>query len=418
MARIQSKKSLKSSKTKSAIKPADISVPSYDSGVESSDLLLVNRDGVDYNTDAADLAQYVGGELGLGTLVGDINTEIDGINVSVGENTSDLNDLEARVAANETGIAENVTAIGTNASGISTNTSDIATNASGIADNVTAIAANTGDIATNTSDISSNAAGIAANTAAIAASDAENVRQNSWTGISAGTNSDTNATHQARITKNELDIIALQGALIYKGVGDFTTPAPAAITGHFYLCAADGSASGWTGLSTVKANSYYAYNGSVWQESGSASVVVEAPKDGNLTLTSGNKGIDVKTGSGFSADAAGDVEYQIELDLNEEGGLVVTDDGLGISPKPDSGIIVDADGISVDPDFIQSNSLTDVPTLQAVTDEGASSTNAITAAGVISTADQSVSTFLHKDISKLPPLDSAGSNNGYRYRSA
>lgn len=390
MARIQSNKALKSSKTKSAIKPADISVPSYNSVVKGDDLLLINRGGVDYNTDAADLAQYVGGELDLDSLVGDINTEIDGINVSVGENASELNDLEARVAANETGIAGNVTSIGTNAA----------------------------DIATNAGGISTNAGAISNNTAAIAASDAENVRQNSWTGISAGTNADANATHQARITKNELDIIALQGALIYKGVGDFTSPAPVAITGHFYLCAADGNASGWTGLSTVNANSYYAYNGSIWQESGSASVVVEAPKDGSLTLTSGNQGIEVKTGSGFSADAAGDVEYQIELDLNEEGGLVINDDGLGISPKPNSGIIVDVDGISVDPDFIQSNSLTDVPTLQAVTDEGASSTNAITAAGVISTADQSVSTFLHKDISKLPPLDSAGSNNGYRYRSA
>ena len=407
MARVPAKRSLKSSKKKMAIKPVDITVPSYDSEVEDGDLLLINRSGVDYNTDAADLAQYVGGELGLDALVGDINTEIDGINVSIGENAGDLSDLEARVAANETGIAGNVTSIGTNADGISTNAGDIATNASGIADNATAITANADDIATNASGISTNAAGIAANTAAIAASDAENVRQNSWTGISNGTNTDSSATHQARITKNELDIIALQGALIYKGVGDFTSPAPAAITGHFYLCAADGSASGWTGLSTVKSNSYYAYNGTVWQESGSASVVVEPPKDGNLTLTSGNKGIDVKTGSGFSADAAGDVEYQIELDLNDEGGLVVTDDGLGISPKPNSGIIVDGDGISVDPDFIESNSLSDVPTLQAVTDKGATTTVGITALGVTATGTADQSSFLFKNIAQLPSLKSA-----------
>jgi hypothetical protein len=407
MARVPAKKSLKSTKKKVAIKPVDISVPSYDSEVEDGDLLLINRSGVDYNTDAGDLAQYVGGELGLDALVGEINTEIDGINVSITENAGDLTDLEARVKANEDGVAQNATDITTNAGGISQNATDITTNASGIAANVTAIAGNATDIANNASDISTNAAAIATNTTAIAASDAENVRQNSWTGVSAGSNADTGATHQARITKAELDIIALQGALIYKGVGDFTGPAPSAITGHFYLCAADGTASGWTGLTAVKENSYYAYNGSIWQESGSTSVVIPTPNDGALTLTSGNDAIEVVTGSGFSADAAGNVEYQVKLDLNDEGGLGITSDGLGIAPKPNSGIIVDADGISVDPDFIESNSLSDVPTLQAVTEKGATTTVGITALGVTATGTQAQSSFLLKNIAQLPSLADA-----------
>ena len=386
MARVPAKKSLKSSKKTVAIKPADISVPSYGSDVEGGDLLLINRGGVDYNTGASDLAQYVGGELGLDALVGEINTEIDGITVLISEGTTDLSELEERVEANEEGVANNA--------------GDITTNAGGIAQNVT-------DIAANASAIGVNSGLIADNTAAIAASDAENVRQNSWTGISAGTNADTSDTHQARITKNELDILALQGALIYKGVGDFTSPAPAAIAGHFYLCAADGTATGWTGLSNVNQNSFYAYNGSTWQESGSSNVIIPEPKDGNLTLTSGNDAIEVVVGSGFSADAAGDIEYQVKLDLNDEGGLAITSDGLGIAPKPNSGIIVDGDGISVDPDFIDANSLTDVPTLQAVTDEGASTTEVITAKGVVATGAQADSSFLFSNISQLPSIRTA-----------
>ena len=382
MARVPSK----SVKSKKAAKPVDISVPSFDSDVESSDLLLINRSGVDYNTSAEDLAEYVGGELGLDALAGEINTELGKLEVSIGGVGSDLSDLEAKVETNTTNI-------GVNAGGISDN-------ADGIAANVTAIAGNKTDIATN-------ADGIAANAIAIAASDAENVRQNSWTGISAGTNNDANATHQARISKNETDILALQGALVYEGVGDFSQEPPILKTGHFYLCAADGNATGWTGLSTVKENSYYAYDGTKWEESGSAAVVIPDPATGALTLTSGNKGIDVEVGSGFNANSSADVEYSIKLDLNDEGGLEITDDGIGINPKPGNGIIVDADGISVDPDFIEANSLTDVPTLQAVTEEGASTTEAITAKGVIATGTQADSSFLIKNIALLPDLADA-----------
>ena len=386
MARVPSKKSLKSSKTKLAAKPVDITVPTFDSEVESGDLLLINRSGVDYNTSAEDLAQYVGGELGLDAIAGEINTELGKIEVSIDGVGGDLGDLEAKVDGN---------------------TANIATNASGIADNVTAIATNAGGIASNASDIATNAAGIAANTAAIAASDAESVRQNSWTGIPNGTNTDSNATHQARITKNEADILALQGALVYEGVGDFSQAPAVTKTGHFYLCASDGAATGWTGLSTVKANSYYVYDGSKWEEAGSAAVVIPDPATGALTLTSSNKGIDVEVGTGFNANSSADVEYSIKLDLNDEGGLVIGDDGIGINPKPGNGIIVDGDGISVDPAFIESNSLTDVPALQAVTEEGASTTEAITAKGVIATGTQADSSFLLKNIANLPSLADA-----------
>ena len=368
MARISSKKSLKK-----GVKPVDISVPDYSgSNVEGSDLVLINRNKADYNTDVDDLAAGIGASLQIDKLVGEIQTEIDGavgdININIEGLGTDLSDLEAKVDQN---------------------TADISANADGIS-------ANAGDISTNTGNITVNAD-------EIAALKTDQARQDSWTGAEPGTNNDASATHAARITKNEADILALQGALVYKGVGDFSQAPLTTVTGHFYLCAADGTATGWVGLSTVKENSYYAYNGSQWEESGSASVVVPDPGDGELTLTSGNKAIAVAVGSGFNANSDGNVEYQIALDLNNEGGLEITDDGLGINPKPNNGIIVDGDGISVDEDFI-AGIAGPVPALQAVTDEGATTDKAITTAGVISTADQSASTFLHKDISQLPAL--------------
>lgn len=378
MARVSSKKALKKS-----VKPVDIAVPSYDSELEDGDLLLVNRNSTDYNTPASDIAQYVGGALGIKDLVNSINNEITVLEGTIGDG---LDDLTPRVEANEKAVVQNATDIATNASGISDNATDIATNASGVATNAAGIASNTSDIADNA---------------------AENARQNSWTGIpAAGTNLDTSATHAGRIGKAEADILALQGAMVYKGVGDFSSSAPLAATGHFYLCAADGTATGWIGLSTVKENSYYAYSGSKWEEAGSTSVVVPDPGTGELTLVSANSGIDVVVGSGFNANSETGAEYQIALDLNDEGGLEITGDGLGINPKPSSGIIVSAEGISVDPDFIEGIA-GPVPNLQAVTDKGSTTTVAITVLGVVTTGTQAQSSFLLKNIAALPSLADA-----------
>ena len=389
MARISSKKSLKK-----GVKPVDISVPDYSgSNVEGSDLVLINRNKADYNTDVDDLAAGIGASLQIDKLVGEIQNEIDGavgdINTSIDGLETDLSDLEGKVDQNSTDISTNAGGISTNAGGISTNAGNISTNA--------------GNIATNTGNISTNTGNISANAGEIAALKLDQARQDSWTGAQAGTNADTNATHAARIDRAEADILALQGALVYKGVGDFSQAPPTPTTGEFYLCGADGTATGWVGLSTVTENSYYAFNGSQWEEAGSSTVVVPDPGAGALTLTSGNKAIDVAVGSGFNANSAGNVEYQIAIDLNDEGGLEITDDGIGLNPKPGSGIIVDGDGISVDDSYIQGIA-GPVPALQAVTDQGATTDKAITTAGVISTADQSASTFLHKDISQLPAL--------------
>ena len=396
MARISSKKSLKK-----GVKPVDISVPDYSgSNVQGSDLVLINRNKADYNTDVDDLAAGIGASLQIDKLVGEIQNEIDGavgdINTSIDGLQTDLSDLEGKVA-------QNTADISANAGDISTNASNISTNADGISTNAGNISTNTGNISTNAGNISTNTGNISANAGEIAALKADQARQDSWTGAQAGTNADANATHAARIGKAEADILALQGALVYRGVGDFTQAPPTPVTGDFYLCGADGTATGWAGLGTVKETSYYAYNGSQWEEAGSNSVVIPDPGAGALTLTSGNKAIDVAVGSGFNANSAGNVEYQIAIDLNDEGGLEITDDGIGIHPKPGNGIIVDGDGISVDEGFI-AGIAGPVPALQAVTDVGAITNKAITAAGVISTAAQSASTFLHKDISQLPSL--------------
>lgn len=378
MARVSSKSSLKKS-----VKPVDISVPTYSSELEDGDLVLVNRNSTDYNTPASDIAQYVGGALGITGLITSINNEITNLEGTIGDG---LDDLTPRVEANEKAIAVNESGIGTNASGIATNVANIATNASGIATN----AAN---IATNASDIADAAA--------------ENARQNSWTGIpSSGTNMDSAASHAGRLGKAEADILALSGALLYKGVGDFTSAAPVASTGHFYLCSADGTATGWVGLSTVKENSYYAWQGSKWEEAGSAKVEIPEAGTGELTLTSANEGIAVVAGSGFNANSAFDAEYQIKLDLNNEGGLVIDGDGLAIKPKADSGLIVSAEGIQIDDSYIQTIS-GPVPGLDAVTDQGSTTTNGITVLSVTVTGTQAQSSFLFKDISALPSLADA-----------
>lgn len=327
--RISSKKSLKSVSKTSA---KSIDVPSYDPDIRSSDLLLVNRGGTDANTEASDLAEFVGKQLGIDSLVDDINKEINAIGDKV------TNELTVEIEANSGAIDQLETDLEALEGRVDGHDGDIAGHAT--------------DIGTNTTNISANAAAIAANVTAIAASDAENVRQNSWTGIAGGTNSDTNATHKARIDALEAKTASLSGALVFKGVGDFTSTAPAAESGHFYLCNASGTASGWTGLSDVKENSYYAYDGISWAEAGNNAVIIPEAGDGNLSLTSANKAIAINTGTGFSANTTSDFAYEVELDLNDEGGLQITDDGIGINGG--DGLLVGAGGIAVDPTFITS----------------------------------------------------------------
>lgn len=393
MARTSKKKSV----NKRSAKPAVIDVPTYDSNVKSDDLVLINRGNVDYSTDIADLAEGIGAELEIDSLVGDINTEIGDLNASIGK---DLSDLEARVEKNETDIGGIEVWLGNE------NDND------GSGDTITDRVLNLedadkvldGKIDANTDLIKDNTTNIAVNKDAIDALEADQERQDSWTGAGPATN--TGDTFKKQIEDNAAAIGRLQGALVYRGVGDFSTAPDTPHQADFYLCAADGPATGWTGLSNVEKDHYYAYDGSVWQDSGSHSVVIEDPGNGALEFTTDNAIEITAKGPGFTANNKTGETYSVSLDLNDEGGLEITGDGLGINPKPDSGIIVNGDGIQVDPNFI-SGIAGPVPSLEEVTGIGATSSKVITVAGVTSTGDQDASTFLHKDISMLPALRDA-----------
>ena len=458
-----------SKKSKKSVKSVAIDTPSFDSKIDDGDLILVNRNKKDLHTDVEDLAQYIGEELELDQLVTDINKEIGDVVANIG---NDLSQLEVKVDSNKGEI-----------DGHSDELSDLSDQ---VEQNKNDIAGNKGDIAGNTSKINTNTGNIAGNASDISALQAEDARQNSWTGIANGTNSDSNATLNARITSNTVEIDKLKGALVYRGVGDFSSQCPYTTSGDFVLSTQTGnvSGSGWTGLSAVEDEHYYAFNGSNWEEAGAHGVVLPevndgalviqpkgtasgltvtggtgfsanskgsvttelkidlnneggleltddgiginagdgivvdgggiavdpgyisshaGAKDGSLTIAAGSEGIAIKNGTGFSANTDSDVTTEVSLDLNDEGGLEITGDGLGIAPKPNSGIIVDDDGISVDENFVQGIA-GPVPALQAVTNQGATTNKKITVAGVVSTADQSESTFLHKDISQLPEL--------------
>lgn len=419
MARISKKKSLK------RVAPAAVPKPTYDTLMKADDLLLVNRGNADLNTDAGDLAQFVGKELELDTLVESINTEIGDQITNI---NSDLTDLEVKVDANKDSIDQINTDLGDLTDRVEQNEKDIVVNADGIAANAGDIATNAGDIADNKTAIDTNKGLIDDNKASIDALEADQDRQNSWTGIAGGTNSDTSLTHDARITTNAEAIARLQGALVYRGSADISAAPPADNSGEAWVAgdfvSANGATSspnaGWNAIGTVAAGDYFAYNGSTWGPAGSNATVIPDINDGSLTIKAGtDAGITVTGGTGFSANTAGDVETTVSIKVDPNGGLETDGNGIGINIDTgnngnggDTSIIIGSDGISVNPDFI-SGIAGPTPNLQAVTDEGATTTNEVTVAKLVSSgavtavgsnASGDTSSFLFKGIHTLPKL--------------
>ena len=413
-------------KTKKRTAPAAITPPVLDSNIKTDDLVLVNRGNADFKTDVDDLAQYVGLSLDLPGLVGEINTEIGDQISSIG---GDLSILEGKVDANKGEIDQINTDLDALEDRVEQNEKDIVINAGGIADNAAEIIVNAGNISDNAAAIKVNEGNITANKDSIEALELDQARQDSWTGIAGGTNANAALTHDSRITVNTEAIARLQGALVYRGNADISAAPPADNGGTAWEVGDFVSASGTTASPNagwnanpgpVAGGDYFAYDGSDWGPAGSNATVIPAINDGNLSIAAGaDAGITVTGGTGFSANASGDTDAVVSIKIDPNGGLETDGNGIGINIDASNGgaggdtsIIIDGNGISVNPDFVQGIA-GPVPNLQAVTDEGASSTNEVTVKGLVSTAAVTAvgsnaiadtSSFLFKDISTLPLL--------------
>ena len=279
MARVSSTKKLNKAKAL-PVPSLPMPEPNYNSAVGGGDFVLVNKGNVDYHTTVSELSTAVGKGLNLEQLIANIN-----------ENHANIGDLE-------TSLNEEL--------------------------------------------------------------NVDQARQDSWTGAGPATN--TGATNRDLIAANAAAISRLQGALVYRGVGDFSQAAPAAHSADFYACDADNGSCSWPGLTGgVKENHYYAYNGdkSVWEDAGAHSLVVPDPGNGTLAFTTGNELTFAPTGGGFTANSAGGETYAVKVEFADGSGLAVGSGGLEVNiddsvvdSKGDPSLIVDDNGISVNPDFI------------------------------------------------------------------
>ena len=104
----------------------------------TTDLLVINRGGVDYKAPASELPEF----------------DSSALEVLIQANADAIDVLETDVEANANHIATNKTDIATNKTDIATNKTDIDTNKTDIATNKTDIATNKADIASNADAIS------------------------------------------------------------------------------------------------------------------------------------------------------------------------------------------------------------------------------------------------------------------------
>lgn len=94
-------------------------------------------------------------------------TFVDGLETSIGTNTSNISTNTSNISTNTSNISSNGSAITTNGGNIATNAANISSNTSSISTNTSNISTNTGDIATNTSNIATNTSNISTNTSNI-----------------------------------------------------------------------------------------------------------------------------------------------------------------------------------------------------------------------------------------------------------
>ena len=284
---------------KARVAPAAVSPIDVNSNVKETDVVLINRNQTDNQTTVEDLAKGVGGIL-----------NIDGLAVEIDANAGSI-----EVIKNEIGIGN-----GGGGASLDDRIDKLENH------NFEGGAAAVGENPTNGThqkrlDTLEAEVGIGGGAGSITdqlqAIDAEQALQDGWIGRAAGS-AIPSKSHETRITdlegrvddvetdvanntvaitKNEGDITLLgqevgnlKGALVYKGVADFNTAPPAAVTGDFYAASGDTASpdAGWGASGTVSQGDYYAFDGSGWAKVGNTDTVHDVVDDFHVTAKSGN----------------------------------------------------------------------------------------------------------------------------------
>lgn len=282
-----------------AVSPIDVT-----SSVNGTDVVLVNRNQADYQTDVAELAKSVGNEL-----------NIDGLAVGIDANTENINEIAVE--------------IGLDINGNGGQTGDSLSERLGKLENhnFEGGAAGAGDNPVKgthqkrldelEAEVGVGGGGGGSITDQIDGIDEEQALQDAWIGRTAGsaapaksnvvritdletgleaaegdiqTNKTDIATNAQGVATNASEIAKLQGALVYKGVADFNQAPPAANTGEYY--AASGSTgnpdAGWGADGTVEQGDFYAFDGNGWAKVGNTESVHDVVDDFHVVAKSGN----------------------------------------------------------------------------------------------------------------------------------
>lgn len=288
--------------TAAAVSPIDVS-----SSVKGTDVVLVNRNQTDYQTDVGELAKSVGNEL-----------NIDGLAVGIDANTENINEIAVEIGLdinNNGGPAGD--SLGERIGKLENH--NFEGGAAGAGDNpvkgthqnrLDALEAEVGvggNGNSNGGSITDQLDGI----------DEEQALQDAWIGRSAGsaapaksnvvritdleagleaaeddieTNKADIRTNAQGVADNATAIGKLQGALVYKGVADFNQAPPEASAGEYY--AASGTTanpdSGWNAQGTVEQGDFYAFDGDGWAKVGNTESVHDVVDDFHVIAKSGN----------------------------------------------------------------------------------------------------------------------------------
>jgi hypothetical protein len=289
-----------------AVSPIDVT-----SSVKGTDVVLVNRNQADYQTNVTELAKSVGSEL-----------NIDGLAVGIDANAENINEIAVE--------------IGLDINGNGGQTGDSLSERLGKLENhnFEGGAAGAGDNPLKGThqerlDVLEAEVGVGGGgggggggsiTDQIDGIDEEQALQDAWIGRTAGsaapaksnvvriteleggleaaegdiqTNKTDIATNAQGIATNASEIAKLQGALVYKGVADFNQAPPEANAGEYY--AASGSTAtpnaGWGATGTVEQGDFYAFDGDGWAKVGNTDSVHDVVDDFHVVAKSGNSAV-------------------------------------------------------------------------------------------------------------------------------
>ena len=296
-------------KKKARVAPAGVSPIDLTSNVKETDIVLVNRNQTDYQTNVEELAKGVGSVL-----------NVDGLAVEIDKNTESINEIGLELGINVGGGGNGQPPVGGSVTDriekLENHNFEGGPSASGDTPTkgthqkrLDALEAEVG--------IGGGGGGGTSISDQLQAIDAEQVLQDGWIGRSAGDPAPAKS-HETRIGElegrvddvesdvadnasaievnsndietNAKEIAKLKGALVYKGVADFNQAPPSANAGEFYAASGDTSSpdSGWGASGTVTQGDYYAFDGNGWAKVGNTESVHDVVDDFHVTAKSGN----------------------------------------------------------------------------------------------------------------------------------